>query len=200
MRPPAPFFDTPPGQQRARSIFSSVALSFLAPLFFVLVLFADCLDWDEPFERRAGVASIGKGLRSSFITNNGDSGERIPDLTTIDALSSVSSAPPAAPAGVAVPLTLHVELRSHRSTWGILRHALRPLVPAMLRSTALEEEGDGLVALRTRGRAYDDDSDAGRASDRGSMSTTERQGTYIHDCVRGGLGLVGFTHTIYRAQ
>lgn len=177
MRPPAPFFDAPPEQQRARStLFSSVALSFLAPLFFILVLFADCLDRDAPFERRTGVAFVGKGLRSSSSNQIGDRGAMIPDLITIDALSSVTSAPPA-PGGVAVPLTLHGGMRSHRSTWGILRHALRPLVPALLRSAALEEEGDGLVAFRTGGRAYHDDDGAGRSSGRGPVFTTERRST-----------------------
>jgi hypothetical protein len=167
MRPPPPFvFDTP--RQRVRStIFSSVALSFLAPLFLLVCLVAAYLDQDAPFERRVGVEGLG-GLRrnsassssSSGGSTNGEMGpphESLSGLT--DARAAVDALTTGAAPGVAVPLILN-SARSHRTTWAILRHALQPLLPGFLRSAALEDDGDGLVALRAGGRGFDDD-DAG---------------------------------------
>lgn len=181
MRPPALFFDTP--RQRARStVFSSVALSFLAPLFMLVCLWADHLDLDAPFERRLGSLAAGGLLRTSN-NNHGDTDTatdgaqgmmqaRIAGFT--DARVAVDTLSDGPAPGVAVPLVLN-RARSHRGTWAILRHALQPLLPGLLRSTALEEEADGLVALqaggRYGGRGHDDD-DAGLPGGGGGNSSS----------------------------
>ena len=200
MQPPAPFvFDTP-RQRRRSTIFSNVALSFIAPVFLFVCLLADYLDTDRRLGVEAATVKGGLGLGSLLQSGGAALGgdndpirrqqrldARIAAFTHADARAAVDAA---MPAGLAVPLTLS-RARSHRTTWGVLRHAFRPLLPALWRAAALEEDGESLVAMhagRPFGRADDDNGGSrGRPANRSSarhraLQTTGEGGkVQLHD-------------------
>src|SRR6056297_2616336 len=108
MRPPPHFIPDTPHRRRRSAVFTSVALCFIAPLFYIVCLISYHMEGQDDvlkFSISNAFASS-KPKKESFI---------------IKAASSKG--------GIGIPLVQSKENHCTFST--IIRHALRPLVPGL---------------------------------------------------------------------